>query len=76
MADMWSILPQGQTQTTVLGPGGVGFQQVWEVRYQITSGPAQGTTGVVNIPVEFYTPDYVKSRIDADVENISSVAGL
>lgn len=76
MADMWHIVPQGQRQSVQLNPAGTGFHNVWEITYQIDSGPAQGTTGMVQVPTEFYTADYVKQAIDAAVEQIDKVAGL
>lgn len=76
MADMWHILPQGQRQSTQLNASGTGFQTVWEISYQIDSGPAQGTIAQVTIPAEFYTADYVNTAINAAVAEIDKVAGL
>jgi hypothetical protein len=76
MADMWHIVPQGQRQSTQLNAGGTGFQTVWEITYQIDSGPAQGTQAQVIIPSDFYSADYVKTAIDAAVAHIDEVAGL
>lgn len=76
MADMWHIVPQGQRQSTMLNAGSTGFTDVWEITYQVDSGPAQGTQGTVKVPAEFYSADYVKQAIDKAVEALDKVAGL
>lgn len=76
MADMWHILPQGQRQSTQLAPTGVGFSDVWEITFQVDTGPAQGTIGTVRIPVDLYTPDNVRATIGDAVAKLDAVAGL
>lgn len=76
MADMWTILPQGQRQSTQLAPTGVGFTDVWEITFQVVSGPASGTIGTVRIPVDLYTPDNVRDTINDAVAKLDAVAGL
>lgn len=76
MADMWHIVQGGQRLSTQLSAAGTGFTDVWEVTFQIDSGPAQGTQSMVRIPVEFYNADYVKTQIDKAVLAIDAVAGL
>lgn len=76
MADMWHILPQGQRQSTQLAPTGVGFADVWEITFQVDSGPATGTIGTVRVPVDLYTPDNVRDTINAQVAALDAVAGL
>jgi hypothetical protein len=72
----WQIVPQGQRLTSQLTNAGNGFRDVWEVTYEVTSGPAMGTTGLVRIPVAQYSPSVVKAAIDAQVSSLHDVAGL
>lgn len=76
MADMWHIVQGGQRQTTQLNPSGTGFTDVWEITYQVDSGPAQGTQGTFRIAQEMYNADNVKAGIDAAVAELDRVAGL
>jgi hypothetical protein len=76
MADMWHVVQNGQRQSTQLNAAGTGFSDVWEITFQVDSGPAQGTVGSVRIPQEFYTPEYVRSEIDKAVVALDAVAGL
>lgn len=76
MADAWMILPGGQSQSVELQPGGVGFTDVMEVKFQVTDGPAKGTYGQVSIPLGLYTTDYVRTVIDERVASMNAVAGL
>jgi len=71
---MWTIT--SQRQDTVLDENGPGFRSVWEVGYRITSGPAQGTTGMIRVPVDQYNAETVKNAIDAAVYHVDAVAGL
>jgi len=74
MADMWRVL--SQNLQTELSPTGQGFTPVWQVRYEVTQGPAKGTTGQVSIPASQYNADEVKKSIDAAVYHLDAVAGL
>lgn len=76
MADTWRIVPQGQRQTTELSPAGTGFRDVWEVTYEVTSGDAAGTTGIVRVPAETYSAETVSAAIEEQVEHLHNVAGL
>lgn len=76
MAETWVIVPQGQRLSTELSPAGTGFQDVWEVTYQVTSGPAKGTVGQVKIPADVYSAEAVQEAVDAAVEHLDAVAGL
>lgn len=76
MADMWAIVPQGQRLSTELSPSGAGFRDVWEVTYEVTSGPATGTVGIVKIPAEAYNAEAVQEAVTAAVEHLHNVAGL
>lgn len=72
----WRIIPQGQRLTTELSPAGGGFHDVWEVTYEVTSGPAKGTFGTVKIPAESYSAEAVKEAIEAVVGHLHNVAEL
>lgn len=76
MADTWHIVQGGQRQSTQLNASGTGFTDVWEITYQVDSGPATGTQGTIRVPQEFYSADYVKSQIDGAVAALDAVAGL
>lgn len=72
----WHVLPNGQRLTTVISPSGGGFSDVWEVTYQIDSGPAQGTEGTVRVPASQYNAEVVKATISEQVKHLHSVASL
>lgn len=74
MADMWTVT--SQQLDTQLSDSGTGFQTVWKVNYQVTSGPASNTRGTVVIPTEQYNAETVKAAIDAAVYHLDKVAGL
>jgi hypothetical protein len=70
----WSIT--GQRLDTELSDTGTGFTTVWRVSYKVTSGPATGTTGYVNIPADQHNADTVAKAINAAVYHLDKVAGL
>lgn len=70
----WKVT--GQRLTSQLTNAGNGFQDVWEVTYQITSGPAMGHVGQVNVPAAQYSPEVVKAAITAQAATLHAVAGL
>lgn len=74
MADMWTIT--SQQLNTQLSDTGTGFESVWEVGYQITTGPASGTKGKVVVPASQYNAANVKAAIDAAVYHLDQVAKL
>jgi hypothetical protein len=74
MADMFRVL--SQNLQTELNPNGQGFVTVWQVRYEVTSGPAKGTQGQVNVPASQFNAEMVKQAIDAAVYHLDQVAGL
>ena len=73
---VWHVLPGGQRLTTQISPSGNGFQDVWEVSYQIDSGPAAGTEGIVRVPVAQYNAEVVKATINEQVTHQHNVASL
>lgn len=72
----WHVVQGGQRLTTVLTNAGNGFTDVWEVTYQIDSGPGAGTTGQVRVPASQYNAEVVKAAIDAQVQHLHNVASL
>ncbi len=74
MADMFRI--KSQVQDTVISDTGPGFDTIWKVTYVVTSGPAEGTQGFVNIPVRQYNKDTVVKAISAAIYHLDQVAGL
>lgn len=65
-----------QNLTTQISDAGTGFDSVWEVRYTVDSGPAQGQSGLVRVPAAQYNATNVKAAIDAQVYHIHSIASL
>lgn len=76
MADTWNIDPTGIRQNTILSSSGAGFVNVWEVPYVITSGPASGVTGKVEVPEGLYNADNVARTVQDAVDAHTAVAGL
>ena len=65
-----------QNLTTQISDVGTGFSSVWEVRYVIDSGPAQGSVGLVRVPAAQYNATNVADAINAQVFHMHSVASL
>lgn len=65
-----------QNLTTEISDVGTGFTSVWEVRYMIDSGPAQGQSGLVRVPANQYNAANVKDAINGQVYHIHSIASL
>lgn len=74
MADMWHVV--SQRQDTIISETGPGFETVWEVTYQVDSGPASGTRGVVRVPVARYNAETVRDAINAAVFHVDAVGNL
>jgi hypothetical protein len=66
----------GQKQSSQINAAGNGFQNVWEVTYKVTDGPAKGTVGTVSIPEEDHNATYVQQAIADKVTDLSAVAQL
>ncbi len=75
-AATWQVNGAAIHQTTTLGPGGQGIITVYVVPYVITSGPASGAGGTVEIAPAQYNPADVTAAINAIVNATHSVAGL
>lgn len=74
MADTWTI--KSQVLQTDLSDTGTGFTPVWEVTYNVNSGPAAGTVGKVRVPASQFNAPTVKAAIDAQVTHLHQVASL
>jgi hypothetical protein len=74
MADKWTVT--SQNLTTAISDTGTGFDSVWEVGYQVTTGPATGTKGVVKIPAAQYNAETVAAAINAAVFHLDKIAAL
>ena len=72
----WHVVSGGQRLTTQISPSGNGFQDVWEVTYQIDSGPAAGTEGLIRVPVSQYNAETVKAAINELVSHQHNIASL
>lgn len=69
MADNWQVVTQRQTSD--ITPDGR-FIEVMEVVVQLDSG----TTITERIPIDQYTPDVVRERIEARVDAVIEVENL
>jgi hypothetical protein len=76
MADTWRIDPSGVRQSTQLTSSGTGFINVWTVPYTITSGPARGISGTVQIPEDLYSAVEVAKAVQSAVDAHTDVASL
>lgn len=72
----WHVLPQSQRLTTTLTGVGTGFQDVWEVPFEIDSGPAQGTRGTARIPAAQYNEQTVMATIGELVTRMHAIQSL
>lgn len=72
----WHVVPGGQRLTTQLTQAGTGFTDVWEVTYEIDSGPASGTTGQIRVPAAQYNAATVTAAINAQVQHQHNIAAL
>lgn len=74
MADSYKVL--SQKQDTVINPAGTNFDDIWEVHYQITSGAAKGTVGVVKVPESDHNATYVDQAIRAKMSDLADISNL
>lgn len=74
MADTYKVI--GQKQNVQINPSGTGFIDVWEITYQVLSGPAKGTTGTVSVPEEDHNADYVGNAIAEKLSDLGGIASL
>ena len=72
----WKVLGDQITQSTTLKRGGTGITDVYEVPYQITSGPAAGHVGTVTIDAAAFSPANVAAAIAQQTGAVHGVAQL
>lgn len=66
----------GQDATTGIAPNGRGFQNIWEVSYLVTDGPAKGTTGRVDVPEADHNAEYIDRAIRSKISDLHDIASL
>jgi len=74
MAITYTIVSQAPDQE--LNPAGTGFDQGWTITYQVTSGPASGTTGKIFVTNAQHNAATVGPLIEAKVSDVSDIASL
>lgn len=74
MAANYKITSQSQTQE--LSPTGMGFQDMWNIMYQVTDGPSKGTVASIKIPEADHNADEVRSQIEAKISDLDAIASL
>lgn len=74
MASDYAIL--SQKQNVQINPAGSGFENVWDITYRITAGPANGTVATVTVPDADHNANYVKNAIEAKIATLNAVANL
>jgi hypothetical protein len=74
MAKDYKVL--SQAQSVQINPAGTGFENVWEITYKVTTGPASGTVASVTVPAEDHNADAVGAAIEAQIENAHGIASL
>lgn len=74
MAEQYRIT--SQRPTTEINPSGMGFRSVWEIHYEVTAGPARGTTAYVTVPDEDHNADYIKDAIETKLKALHEIASL
>lgn len=74
MASPYKIL--SQKQNVQINPQGTGFQNVWEVSYQVTDGPSKGTTGTVSVPEDDHNAAYVQKAIEDKISSLDAISSL
>jgi hypothetical protein len=70
----WHVV--SDEETSVPGSGARPFIDVRQITYHVDSGPAMGTEGHVNVPIEQYNGQVVKAAIDAMITAHDEVSGL
>lgn len=74
MADNYQIL--SQHPTVQINPAGTGFENVWEVQYKVTDGPAKGTVAIATVSDEDHNADAVSAVIESKISDLEGVANL
>lgn len=74
MADSYVIT--SQKQDVRINPMGTGFENVWEIQYKVTSGPARGTVATITVPEEDHNAQYVGRAIAEKIKILDSIHSL
>ena len=74
MADSYKIT--GQKQNVQISPAGAGFENVWDITYKVTSGPAANTVGTVTVLDADHNAKYVQQAIEEKIATLAAVASL
>lgn len=74
MASNYKIL--SQSQTVQINPAGTGFEDVWDITYQVTSGPAKGTVATATVSADDHNADSVQAAIESKISDLEGVANL
>jgi hypothetical protein len=65
-----------QKQDSVINPAGTNFDDIWEVHYKVTDGPARGTAGVVKVSESDHNAAFVDAAIQDKISALSGIANL
>lgn len=74
MADNYKVL--SQRPDVQISPQGLGFQDVWHITYQVTSGPSKGTVGTVTVDDADHNAAHVKKAIEDKLTHLNDIASL
>jgi len=74
MADTYQITMQ--KQDTVINPAGTNFDDIWEIHYKVTSGPARNTTGVVKVGESDHNAAFVDAAIRDKISALQDISKL
>lgn len=72
----YGYLITSQSQSTEINPAGNGFIPVWNITYKVTSGPATGSSGTVQVTDDQHNAKAVKGLIEAKIASLSDIASL
>lgn len=74
MASNYTIL--SQSQSVQINPAGTGFEDVWEITYKVTSGPATGTVATATVSNDDHNAAAVQAAIESKISDLEGVANL
>lgn len=74
MASNYQIL--SQSPSIQINPAGTGFENVWEITYRVTDGPAKGTVAVATVSNDDHNASAVQAVIESKISDLEGVANL
>lgn len=74
MAENWKVL--SQKQGTEINSQGSGFEDVWVIQYQVTTGPSKGTIGSLSVPEEDHNATFIADAINDKVNALDEISAL